>query len=85
MQKDSTNLNKDNISRQQDAHVTLNAMDIENMPVILSGELREELSVCIPAPASKVIVTTEDFNDGNDDRLSENSLQVLHVTHKEEV
>ncbi|CAG4953128.1 unnamed protein product [Parnassius apollo] len=54
-------------------------MDIENMLVILREDLREELSDCVPAPASGVIITAEDFNDGNDDRLSDNSQEVLHV------
>ncbi|CAG5046586.1 unnamed protein product [Parnassius apollo] len=85
VQKDSTNLNKDNTSSQQDADMKLDAIDIENMPVILREDLREELSDCVPAHASEVIVTAEDFNDGNDDRLSDNSQEVLHVTHKAEV
>ncbi|CAG5022583.1 unnamed protein product [Parnassius apollo] len=72
VQKDSRNLNKDNTSSQQDADMKLDAMDIENMAVILREDLREEFSDCVPAPASYY-------------SISENSQEVLHVTYKAEV
>ncbi|XP_072945089.1 uncharacterized protein, partial [Epargyreus clarus] len=76
-----TNLNKNNTSRQQDVEMTFNAMDIENMPVIISRELKEDFSECAPSPAAEVIVTAEDF----DDNLSDNSQGVLHLSHKAEM
>ncbi|XP_022833931.1 uncharacterized protein LOC111361769 isoform X1 [Spodoptera litura] len=85
VQKDSTHLNKDNTSNEQDVDITLDTMDIENMPVILNEYLTEELSDCAPTPTSEIIVTAEDFNNGNDDRSWGNSQEVLHVTHKAEV
>lgn len=42
MQKDSTKLNKDNTSNEQDEDISLDTMDIENMPVILSEYLIED-------------------------------------------
>lgn len=42
VQKDSTKLNKDNTSNEQDEDISLDTMDIENMPVILSEYLIED-------------------------------------------